>query len=544
MSKKKFSVSNGQFYSLLETKDYGEVVFGCPPGIVKEFIKLKKPLPSKFLIPSQTFYDNTNNFDFEFVVYSFLFTRASGSTVTAYCLPEQEKRFRDILNETLFGPRFDQLLESQSSKLLNEKCLNNKDKEKLVRFLKKDLSKNKDIYDLFCNLLETKKSKSQVSKVVRQFFENKIFPYDPFFLNSSIKSLSKKLSKIYLQCAQLQREFDLFSLAKERDRNKFISKTVHFKYPEKAGFFILDGLKNKRKKLKLEEVESGIFKIIESKVERCVINLNPTASVIKKPNRKALQIPSFGVSFVGVGSGFSPDKQNSSTIIWSEGKGILIDVVADNNSILSSYGINKNAINHVFLTHVHSDHDAGAIENLLEKKKTYLITSRIIYDSFLRKAQSLTSLSKSFIEKFVKFLEVEPYKKIKIPGFKNTFFEFDYSLHSIPTGRCKISYAKGKTKKIISHSGDTKYDLPKINEWHEKGFFTKIRKNEIIGFIWESDLIIHDVGGGILHTSYDSLLHLDKKIKKKIILVHQNDKPRPKSQLRYAKDGETLIVIK
>ena len=54
MTKKDFSVRNGKLYSLLETKDYGEIVFGCPPGIVKEFIKLKKPAAFKiyYFIPN------------------------------------------------------------------------------------------------------------------------------------------------------------------------------------------------------------------------------------------------------------------------------------------------------------------------------------------------------------------------------------------------------------------------------------------------------------------------------------------------------------
>ena len=103
---------------------------------------------------------------------------------------------------------------------------------------------------------------------------------------------------------------------------------------------------------------------------------------------------------------------------------------------------------------------------------------------------------------------------------------------------------KGKTNKSISHSGDTKYDVPKINEWYEKGAFTRTRKNGVLGFIWESDLIIHDIGGGNLHTDYESLLHFNKNIKQKIVLVHQNDKPRPKSELRYAIDGETIALIK
>jgi len=52
MRKKDFNVSNGHLYSYLETKDYGEIVFGCPPGIVKDFLRLKKPLPSKYVISS------------------------------------------------------------------------------------------------------------------------------------------------------------------------------------------------------------------------------------------------------------------------------------------------------------------------------------------------------------------------------------------------------------------------------------------------------------------------------------------------------------
>jgi len=153
MSKKDFNVSNGHLYSYLETKDYGEIVFGCPPGIVKVFLRLKKPLPSKYVISSRTFCDNLNNFDFEFIVYCYLFTRAAGSAVSAYCLPEQEKRFRDILNETLFGPRFDQLLNAQSNKLLNEKCLDAKGRKNLQIFLRKNVAKNKSISILFDNLL-------------------------------------------------------------------------------------------------------------------------------------------------------------------------------------------------------------------------------------------------------------------------------------------------------------------------------------------------------------------------------------------------------
>ena len=544
MNKKNFNVRNEKYYSLLETKDYGEIVFGCPPGIVKDFLRIKKPLPAQYIIPSKIFCDNLNNFDFEFIVYSFLFSKAPGSTVSVYCLPEQEKRFRTILNETLFGPKFRQLLESQSYKLLNENLLNEESKKNLHKFLIKGLATNKDISLLFDNLVSAHESKLKINNEIKNFIDDEILCKTPLILNNNIKNLSKKLTKIYIQCAQLKKELDLFSLAKEKDRNSFISNLIKFNYINKSNFCILNSVSNKNKKLKIREVEPGIFKIVEKKTEHCAVNLNSTHIKPKTKSLNQIKAPFFGVTFVGVGSGFSHDKENSSLIVWAENKGIMIDVVADNNSVLLNYGINKNNVNHVFLTHVHSDHDAGVLENLLEKRKTYLISSRIIYESFLRKTQALTSLSRNSIERFVEFVEVEPNKKIKIPEFDNTFFEFDYSLHSIPTGRCKITYAKGKIQKTISHSGDTKYDIPKVNAWYAKGAFTQTRKNEILSFIWDADLIIHDVGGGILHTNYESLLNLEKKIKHKTVLVHQNDKPPLKNQLRYVVDGESIALIK
>ena len=54
MNKKDFNFYNGKNYSVLDTNDYGEIVFGCPPNIVKEFIRIKKPLPAKYIFPINT----------------------------------------------------------------------------------------------------------------------------------------------------------------------------------------------------------------------------------------------------------------------------------------------------------------------------------------------------------------------------------------------------------------------------------------------------------------------------------------------------------
>ena len=543
MNTRNFNIIQGDHYSLLETKGYGEIVFGCPPDIVKEFIRAKKPLPSKYVFPSKTFNNGQNHFDFEFIIYSFLFTRAKGSIVHAYCRPKQERQIKAILNETLFGPRFDQIIEAQNYKLIKDKSFSNIDQKRFKLFQHKYIAKNNPLARLFNDQTKDHASDLKLTKTIKKYFEDNILAKQKWLKKYHIINLSLKLTKNYLLCAHLRKEMQLFSLSKESQRNKFLSKIINFHHISDSGLFFIPD-KSNRKFLKLKEEGQGVFIVYEKDKALCTVSLgsNPRKGTLK--NIKPFKKPRFGITFLGVGSGFSQNKQNSSTIIWSENKGILIDVVADHTFITKKYGINNDDIKYIFLTHVHSDHDSGILEKILQSQQTNLITSRIIYESFLRKAVATTSLSKKKIESHISFKEVAPNKKIKLPGFAHTFFEFDYSLHSIPTGRCKVTHINGDLKKSISLSGDTKYDVQKINAWHENGDLTTARKNSLTGFIWDSDLIVHDIGGGNLHTKHDALLSLPKKVKKKVILVHQNEKFASKSPFRYAIDGESIYLIR
>ena len=123
-------------------------------------------------------------------------------------------------------------------------------KKQLQNLITKNIANNKSISILFTNLLREHSSELKVSKHIKQFIEDKILSNTPSINNIRIKNLSKKLTKIYIQCAQLQKEFDLFSLAKEKNRNSFISKIIKFHHTKKTGVFIINGLKDKRKKNK------------------------------------------------------------------------------------------------------------------------------------------------------------------------------------------------------------------------------------------------------------------------------------------------------
>ena len=223
----------------------------------------------------------------------------------------------------------------------------------------------------------------------------------------------------------------------------------------------------------------------------------------------------------------------------------MVDAFSEQNESALKYGITDKDISFVILSHVHSDHDSGLIEKILSGQRIKLITTRIIFESFLRKMQGISRFPEEVIEEFVDLLEVEAGKKIKLPGFKSTFLEFDYSLHSIPAGRFKLTYRPPNGKeKIISHSGDTKYDEDLTYRWWEMGHFSRKRRDSILGFIWDADLIIQEVGGGNLHTELASLTHFDPSLARKIVLVHQHKEPFKHPYFRFAHEGKTDVLIK
>ena len=109
-------------------------------------------------------------------------------------------------------------------------------------------------------------------------------------------------------------------------------------------------------------------------------------------------------------------------IAWSEGKGIMVDVLSESHLETMKCGITANDVPYTFLTHVHSDHDAGITEKILYGEKVKIISTRIIFESFLRKLEGITCFPIKNLEDFFDFHEVEPNKAVKLPGFKNSHF--------------------------------------------------------------------------------------------------------------------------
>lgn len=539
--KRNIEIISGYNYRVLEGEGVESVAFGCPPGMVKDFVRRKKKLPHHFVIPFRTFVSGRNNFDFEFIIYSFLFGGIQKGKISVYCNKDQEIRFKNILNETLFGPRFKYLLQAQFRNTFQKANFTPPELKKLDTFIEKVAGDNK-MFRQFDDLLKSHASDKGVSKKINQCIETLVSKHK-WLLGKKIPRLVSVLAREYIICAQLKKEMDLFSLSNEAGREKFINNLINFRLFEKDKPLLIPG-RDKRLKIKIVQKRPSAFDIFCNKEKVGMVDISHLDPPNPLPEYDLIEKPFMGVTFIGVGSGFTGKRRNSSLIVWSEGKGIMVDAVPDSVRLSLRLGIVESDILYVFLTHVHSDHDTGLAEMILSGKRLRIISTRIIFESFLRKMEAITYFSVEAIEKFIDFFEVEANKPTRLPGFDNTVFTFDYSLHSIPAGRFTLAY-KDKTGKetVISHSGDTKFDLAQINECYRQGYFSRQRHEAILGFIWDADLIIHDVGGGKLHTKLQSLESVEESVAKKMVLVHQHYEPEPHSKFRFAAEGQTIALI-
>lgn len=538
---KDFELFRGRNYRVLKTRDYGNIVFGCPPRIIKDFAKRGEDLPSQYVFPIRTFVKGRNNFDFEFIIYSFLFLKSQKTRITIYCSADQETRFRIILEETLFGPRFHYLIEAQFRKIAIKHKFSSKENRLYHAFLN-SVAADRKLYELFGEMLKAHVDQKTLEKELKGYFQG-LVARKKWLAGKNIRNLAGQLADNYAICAQLRKEIELFSLTEEEKRGEFIDETLTFHHFDENHAVYIANRKDKRKKLKVVQVRPSVFEISRGGKLKYSIDMVKMEPVKKTFDVQPIKRPFMGVTFLGTGSGFTPKYENSCLIVWTEGKGIMVDVVSESYFLAMKYGITSNDVNYTFLTHIHSDHDGGILEKILHGNRVKVISSRIIFESFLRKVEAITCLPKNVIGEFCDFIEVEPHKTIKLPGFKNSYFTFDYSLHSIPSGRFALTYKSNGVKRTISHSGDTKYDEEKINNWYRQGVFSEKRRDDILGFIWDADLIIHDVGGGVLHTDLDSLKQIDRELAKKMILVHQDNVPDPNSSFRFAPEGQTEVVI-
>jgi CRP-like cAMP-binding protein len=252
--------------------------------------------------------------------------------------------------------------------------------------------------------------------------------------------------------------------------------------------------------------------------------------------RQVFSPPLFGVTTLGSGHGFDPDAMTSGMIIWINQRGIMVDPPVNSAVDLIRLGVNPKILDAIILTHCHADHDSGTLQKIMLEGRITLYTTPTVFNSFIRKSAALIHIGKSRLQKAFSFVPIHIGESINIHG---AMFEFNYSFHSIPTIFFQVSHA-GKT---FIYSSDTRNDPDHIRLMHEKGIMSKSRRDFLLRFPWDRDVIFHEAGVPPIHTPMKVLTALSAPVREKIYLVHvARDQVPENSGLKIAPTGLSSTV--
>lgn len=536
------SVINSNF-AVVRDKDIGSMLFGCPPEVVKYFNREKEPIPPYIVIPQRTFRKGKNCFDLEFVAYTVIFFQQNKNPINIVCTKTQENRMRIVLNEALFGPVLKDMFQSVLSRYLGRLSLS-RQQVKSLEMAAERMGENREIFLRFKEIISRCRTKRkallEMQTVLRRYLEE-----ISWFGGLAHDRIYRYITEAYVKAAMLKHEMNVFATCDEDKHDEFVNKFVNFHHFDSEGKVMLDS--GNGAKFKICQALDGHFRLYKKGKLAASFALETgdgdeeSIQVAKAP----MEMPEFGITFVGSGTGFDPETYTSCFIIWINGKAIAVDLVANCEAHFRRLGFASSYITHIFLSHLHADHDAGIIEKIMIGEKTRLLTSGIIFDSFLRKAEALTRFTKENIKDFVYFTNLEDGKEIRIPGIERAYITFDYAFHSIPAGRFKLRYKRQDGREVkIGFSGDTKYNKELVNKLYREGKITAGRRNKILGFLWDCDLIIHEAGGGVLHTKVEDLAELPARLRKRCILTHTDKKTRKIRGFHFAREGETITIFK
>ncbi len=276
-------------FRVFEFNGFENIVFGCPPGIVKEFSRKKEELPAHYVIPIRTFVKGRNNFDFEFIIYSFLFFRKEKRKINIYCTRQQKTRFITILNETLFGPRFKHLLQSQFNRFCLKEKFSMQEIEKMEKFLEK-ISEDKKLWKIFEEHLIKHVTDRETLRGIAEYFAKRV-RYPLWLTRKKIKNLDNALAKGYVTCAQIKKEMDLFGLVTEKGRHRFITNIVDFHILDKDLTVFVPSIKDKRKKIKIVQQRPSTFEIFHKNSKISTIDISHLDLPEKPENIEPIKKP-------------------------------------------------------------------------------------------------------------------------------------------------------------------------------------------------------------------------------------------------------------
>ena len=222
---------------------------------------------------------------------------------------------------------------------------------------------------------------------------------------------------------------------------------------------------------------------------------------------------------LGVGDAFSGRYYSSCLALHADGAWLLIDCPHPIRKLMreasASAGLDLDIpqVSAVALTHLHADHCSG-LEGLgffsrfeLGRRATLLahpVVSARLWDGHLAggmevalQGPGVPALERTLYD----FFDVRPLayeQEVRVGPFR---LRCRLTNHSVPTTALRVR-AAGRT---LGYSADTAFD-PDLIDW-----------------LADADLIVHETNPGFLHTPYEQLAALPQAVRSRMLLIHYPD---------------------
>jgi len=261
----------------------------------------------------------------------------------------------------------------------------------------------------------------------------------------------------------------------------------------------------------------------------------PNYPIQHKPHHRAKG--GFSLTVLGRSNGFDPKDGANGYLLDLNGKLVLWDCPAYLHLHLKALKIGMEDLDGMVLSHVHEDH-IDVVESVAKKPLTVYTTPEIYY-SMLMKLTAVFGCSLEEAKAMHRWVRIDTGKPIDIAGGQWTFF---HAVHAIPALGVRLAFqAQGKSG-LLHISGDHLSNSA-LATMLEAGGISKRRYEQMISLInGKEDLLLVDVGGGIIHGDYRD--YLEYKGKGRIGFMHTGLVPSDlPANMKLVDSGEVWTIF-